>query len=180
MTRVHPALGLVVLSLVLLASTRDAVAKERPDRIEVLEVIGVGLTEEPRADFESDRQVRCVARRIVKKLGIARLEALGLDAERRVAPRLYEPGLTPDDRNRVFAAYDSCLDATQDQIEGYVAEGLSESEARCIAASYRASGIARVHLTEAPHGESLIDTPEARAHLDEFLEAAEAACRDWL
>lgn len=180
MSRLHAVLGLLVLPLALFPGARDAVAREGPDHTEMLDIVSSGLTEEPRADFESDRQVRCVARRIVKRLGIERLEALGLDTDQRVPPRLYEPGVTSDDRDRIYAAYDGCLDVMQDQIEGYVADGLSEPEARCIAASYRASGIARVHLTEAPHGESRIDTPDARAHLDGFLEAAKVACRDWL
>jgi hypothetical protein len=156
-------------------------AKPEPrDRAHAVAVVSMGLTEYPRADFESEPQVRCVAKGIVNRFGIDRLQELGLDLDAQQGPRLYVPGLTERERGRVAAAYDACLDPEGGFIDGLVAEGLSAAEARCVSESYQASGIPTIHLTEAPHGVSLVDTEPARGHLDDFLNAAKLACREWL
>jgi hypothetical protein len=144
-----------------------------------VDIVVVELTTEARADFRSPREARCVAGAIVEDFGIERLGQLGLDLDREIAPTLEIPGLREEERAQVGAAYDECLDATQRDIEGFMADGLSEPEARCVSASYRASGIPETHLTEPPHGVSTVDTEEARASLDTFLEAAKLACRLW-
>jgi hypothetical protein len=144
-----------------------------------VDIVIVGLTTEARADFRSPREARCVAETIVEDFGLERLGQLGLDLDREVPPTLEIPGLHDDERAQVGAAYDACLDSMQRDIEGFMADGLSEPEARCVSASYRASGIPETHLTEPPHGVSTVDTEEARASLDTFLEAAKLACRLW-
>lgn len=146
----------------------------------LVDVIMSGLTAYPRADFKSQHAVRCVAKGIVERFGTERLEELGLDIATRTAPMLHVPGLTEPERHEVAAAYRACIDAKASYVQGLIAEGFSEAEARCVWASYEATGIPDVHLTEAPHGISTVDTETARAHLDTFLEAAKAACRDWL
>lgn len=175
--------GLLALSLgvVPAGAGSSAVAQAPPDDGGgAVEVIASGLIAEPRADFDSVRQARCVARGLVHRLGIRRLEELRLDSDEGQVPVLSVPGLTEAERHRVAVAYDTCFDFERRDIEGFVAEGLSEAEGRCVSASYRASGIPEIHLTEPPHGVSGIDTEEARAHLDDFLTAAKAACRDWV
>ncbi len=159
---------------------RATSAQRSDDDARAVEVTMLGLTAYPRADFESEHAVRCVAEGIVERFGVQRLEELGLDIATRTAPMLHVPGLTEPERHEVAAAYRACIDEGGGYVEGLIAEGFSEPEARCVWAGYEATGIPDVHLTEAPHGISEVDTEIARAHLDALLEAAKAACRDWL
>lgn len=171
----------LTLSIVFATTSAGAhPAKPEPrDRAHAVAVVSMGLTEYPRAAFEAESQVRCVATGIVNRFGIDRLQELGLDVDAQQGPRLYVPGLTERERGRVASAYDACIDPQGGFIDSLVAEGLSTAEARCVFESYQASGIPTIHLTEAPHGVSLVDTETARGHLDEFLNAAKLACRDW-
>jgi hypothetical protein len=160
--------------------SRTTQPKRTDDDALAVEVMMSGLTAYPRADFQSQQQVRCVAEGVVGRFGTERLQELGLDVATRTAPMLHVPGLTAPERYDLAAAYEACVDAQGSFVQGLIAEGFSEPEARCVWAGYDATGIPDVHLTEAPHGISTIDTETARAHLDALLEAAKAACRDWL
>jgi hypothetical protein len=166
--------AVVVLLLALVAGCSDGSEHDA-----AVALVAADLVAYPRAELRSDEESACVARGIVERLGIDRLEALGLDLGARQAPRLYGDDLTQDEGDEVYAAYDQCLDLGQRDVEGFMADGLTERQARCVADGYRATGIPRAHLTEPPHsGEP--SSVQGHADLEAFLEATKQACRSWL
>ena len=105
----------------------------------------------------------------------------GLDLETETPPTLWQPELTEAEGDMVYEAYDDCLDLERRDVESYMADGLTEAQARCVSQGYRGSGIPRVHMLEPPHGTTLgPDRLAAHEDLDVFLNAATQACRDWI
>jgi hypothetical protein len=160
----------------------------QPDRPEpgaddaaAVEIIAADLLAVPRADFRADDEAPCVATRVVAELGLDRLEDVGLDLEAEAPPTLWQPELTEAEGDMVYEAYDACLDLERRDVEGYMADGLTEAQARCVSRGYRGSGIPRIHMLEPPHGTTLgPDRRAAHEDLDVFLSAARQACLDWI
>lgn len=157
----------------------SGVAPDEPERAAAVELVADDLVAYPRADFQGDDEPRCVAEAIVDGVGLDRLREVGLDVDAGTPPRLWEPELTTDEGDLVYAAYDDCLDFRRRDIEGFTAEGLTDAQAACVSDGYRASGVPRAHGLERPHAGAPTRV-EAHTHLEEFLEATKAACRDWI
>jgi hypothetical protein len=152
-----------------------------PDQAAAVEIITAELLALPRADFRADDEARCVATHVVAELGLDRLEEVGLDLETDTPPTLWQPELTEAEGDMVYGAYDDCLDLERRDVDGFMSDGLTEAQARCVSQGYRGSGIPRVHMLEPPHGETLApDRVAAHEDLDMFLDAAKQACRDWI
>jgi hypothetical protein len=152
-----------------------------PDHDAAVEIITAELLAVPRADFRADDEARCVATHVVADVGLDRLEEVGLDLETETPPTLWQPELTEAEGDMVYRAYDDCLDLGRRDVAGFMADGLTEAQARCVSQGYRGSGIPRVHMLEPPHGTALgPDRLAAHEDLDLFLNAAKQACRDWI
>ena len=152
-----------------------------PRHAAAVEIITAELLALPRADFGADDEARCVATHVVAELGLERLGEVGLDLETETAPTLWQPELTEAEGDVVYGAYDDCLDLERRDVEGFMTDGLTEAQARCVSQGYRGSGIPRVHMLEPPHGTTLgPDRLAAHEDLDVFLNAATQACRDWI
>ena len=177
----------LAMALVTLACTHDGSAAQAdrsspgPDDAAAVEVITADLLVAPRADFRADDEAHCVATHVVTDLGVDRLEEVGLELGTGTPPRLWQPELTEAEGDMVYDAYADCLDLERRDIEGYMTDGLTEAQARCVSRGYRGSGIPRVHMLEPPHGTTLSpDRIAAHEDLDVFLNAATQACRDWI
>ena len=152
-----------------------------PDHAAAVEIITADLLAVPRAEFRADDEARCVATHVVAELGLDRLEEVGLVLETETPPTLWQPELTEVEGDMVYGAYDDCLDLERRDVEGFMTDGLTEAQARCVSHGYRGSGIPRVHMLEPPHGTTLgPDRLAAHEDLDVFLSAAKQACRDWI
>jgi hypothetical protein len=152
-----------------------------PDHAAAVEIITAGLLTVPRADFRVNDEARCVATQVVAEIGLDRLEEVGLGLETETPPSLWQPELTEAEGDLVYGAYDDCLDLERRDVEGFMTDGLTEAQARCVSHGYRGSGIPRIHMLEPPHGTTLApDRVAAHEDLDEFLDAAKQACRDWI
>ncbi|MGH9258319.1 MAG: hypothetical protein ACRD08_00235, partial [Acidimicrobiales bacterium] len=126
-----------------------------PDSAAAVEIVTEELLAVPRADFRADDEARCVATQVVAEIGLDRLEEVGLDLETETPPTLWQPELTEAEGDMVYWAYDDCLDLARRDVEGFMTDGLTEAQARCVSQGYRGSGIPRVHMLEPPHGNTL-------------------------
>ena len=151
------------------------------DDAAAVEIVTAGLLATPRADFRADDEARCVATQVVAEVGVDRLAEVGLGLETETPPTLWQPELTEAEGDMVYGAYDDCLDLERRDVEGFMTDGLTEAQARCVSQAYRGSGIPRVHMLEPPHGATLApDRVAAHEDLDVYLDAAKRACRDWI
>ena len=179
------ALAIVLVLAQACTDDESAAQPERsspgPDHDAAVAIITVDLLAVPRADFRADEEARCVATHVVAEVGLDSLEEVGLDLETETPPTLWQPELTEAEGDMVYEAYDDCLDLERRDVESYMADGLTEAQARCVSQGYRGSGIPRVHMLEPPHGTTLgPDRLAAHEDLDVFLNAATQACRDWI
>jgi hypothetical protein len=179
--------ALAIALVVVPACTDDESAAQNdrsspgPDHAAAVEIITADLLAVPRAEFRADDEARCVATHVVAELGLDRLEEVGLVLETETPPTLWQPELTEVEGDMVYGAYDDCLDLERRDVEGFMTDGLTEAQARCVSHGYRGSGIPRVHMLEPPHGTTLgPDRLAAHEDLDVFLSAAKQACRDWI
>jgi len=118
----------------------------------------------------SDAQGRCVARRVVDDLGMARLSKLGLDPVSGSAPQLVEPPLTKTEADQVFAAMGECVDL-EAQVTALLVRGATpRSLAECIAHRYMASSVPRRAIMAAD------SDPAINADVDKAMNAASSAC----
>ena len=131
-------------------------------------VIADGLRSDPdRGELAFTRaEARCVAERVVDRLGEERLRDLGADRT-----PLDELDFAADDRRAVFIAVDGCVDLVA-QVAGFLADdaGLPTAVARCVATRYVASG----ELQDALFGGDI--DPELERRIDAVLDAALAEC----
>jgi hypothetical protein len=184
---VRRVVALAIALVVVPACTDDesAAQPERsspgPDHAAAVEIITAGLQTVPRAEFRADDEARCVATQVVAEIGLDRLEEVGLGLDTETPPTLWQPALTEAEGDMVYGAYDECLDLERRDVEGFMTEGLTEAQARCVSRGYRGSGIPRVHMLEPPHGATLApDRVAAHEDLDVYLDVAKRACRDWI
>ena len=130
--------------------------------------IALGLRADPdegELTFDPD-EARCVADRVVARLGEARLVDLG--AEREALDVL---PFDEQERVVVFAAVDACVDL-EAQIATFLAGdgALPDAVARCMAERY----VAAPELREALFGPEV--PPALATRIDELLDEAFAAC----
>lgn len=92
-----------------------------------------------------------MATQVVAEVGLDRLEEVGLGLQTETAPTLWQPELTEAEGDMVYGAYDDCLDLERRDVEGFMTDGLTEAQARCVSQGYRGSGIPGVHMLEPPH-----------------------------
>src|SRR5262245_53045244 len=104
MRRLIALTGAAMLTLTL--TVPSAGASEAAGRDAAVAIVGEDLTTYPRADFQSKREVRCVARGLVDALGLRRLRAMGLDVADEEPPRLYVPHLRESERTTVARVYE--------------------------------------------------------------------------
>jgi hypothetical protein len=186
MTNLFPRGFLVMLLLALLCGCSDddrspAGARETSGTVETTEaaeaadVMASAMSAHARADFRSEDDARCVARGVVDGLGVERLEELGLDVVRRRGPELTVPPMTADEGDAVYAAYDECLDFAARDVERFVANGLTEAQARCAHERYRGSPLPQTHLLLQDHDQ--VPHPELHAQVEALWNDAQGACR---
>jgi hypothetical protein len=178
----------LAVALVVVPACTDDESAAQPERSSpgadhaaAVEIVAAELLAVPRADFRADDEARCVATQVVAAIGLDRLEEVGLDLETETPPTLWQPELTEAEGDMVYRAYDDCLGLERRDVAGFMTDGLTEAQARCVSQGYRGSGIPRVHMLEPPHGTTLgPDRVAAHEDLDVFLNAAKQACRDWI
>ena len=137
-------------------------------------VIAAELLAHPRADLET-RDARCIADTVVENLGVDRLAELGLDVAEETAALLTVPPMTDDEGDEVYAAYDTCLDFTQGDVDNFVTAGLSEAEAECASEHYRSSPLPQAHLLLENH--DTVPHDELHAGIEALWEESQAVCR---
>ena len=117
------------------------------------------------------RSAACAADAVVRDLGAARLQQLGLDVASGQGPELTEPPLTTAEADAVYAAFDACVDFV-DQIGATIGgdSGMPDDVAECVASAYVESGV----LREALFADGFDGTLNGR--IDGVLADAEQAC----
>jgi len=126
---------------------------------------------DPNGISVTDSEADCVARATVDRLGIVRLEQMGMEVGPGTAPTLDEADLTSAEKDALFSIFDRCADFTSKLAALLIAGAqLSQAEATCVAERYEQSGLLRRSLFSSDFDPALND------EIDQAFADATAAC----
>lgn len=164
----------VVVSVVLLAGCAEHVSSPRIERDESDEAVDIVVDhyagfDDPNGIHFTEEEARCTAERIVRSVGLVRLDELGLAVEAGTPPELSEPALSEEEGDAVFAAIEECIDLEGQFVES-AGGNASEAELRCVARRYFATDLPRRALLLSGYD------AELHAEIDEALDQAGSQC----
>jgi hypothetical protein len=158
------------------ASSSESGSNTDDGVVRAIDVVASDVLANARAAEVEPADARCVAEIVVEAVGVERLGKLGYDGDAETAPELTVPPMTDFEGDRVYSAFDTCLDFTSRDVENFIAAGLTGTEARCASEHYRGSPLPRTHALLRNHDETPHE--ELHAQVEALWNEAQTRCRE--